>query len=64
MVYGHGNACWVQKWTLAGGIRVVGGSRGQAVVDGGIAGGMDRFPVIQNRENARGMVKGVARVAW
>ncbi len=64
MVYGHGNACCVHNWTLAGGIRVVGESRDRAVVAGGIAGVVDRFPVIRNRENAHGMVKGVARVAW
>jgi len=43
---------------------VVGGSIGQVVVAGGIAGGVDKFPVIQNRENSHGMVKGVAGVVW
>jgi len=46
MVYGHGKACGVQRWTLAGDITGVGRSRGQSVVVDSITGSRDMVPVI------------------
>jgi len=44
-----------------GGSVMVSGSRGRRVVAGGMTGDWDKVPVVQNRENARGMVKGRRR---